>query len=118
MESGQCRCRSHMTGRQCTQVESGYFFMALDYFLYEAELAKMGQVSPCLCQHHRLYKKDELCVTIASYCTNKTSNLRTRSEIMLIKIHDVTFTRTPSREQNSAVSHDISSPLDSIKITN
>lgn len=35
-----------MTGRQCSQVESGYFFMALDYFLYEAELAEMGQVSP------------------------------------------------------------------------
>lgn len=48
MESGQCRCRSHMTGRQCAQVESGYFFMALDYFLYEAELAKMGHVSPPL----------------------------------------------------------------------
>ncbi|CAF89550.1 unnamed protein product [Tetraodon nigroviridis] len=42
-ESGQCRCRSHMTGRQCSQVESGYFFMALDFLLYEAELAKMGQ---------------------------------------------------------------------------
>uniref|UniRef100_A0AAQ4RGT9 Laminin, beta 2 (laminin S) n=1 Tax=Gasterosteus aculeatus aculeatus TaxID=481459 RepID=A0AAQ4RGT9_GASAC len=46
MQSGQCRCRSHMTGRQCTQVESRYFFMALDHFLYEAESAKMGQVSP------------------------------------------------------------------------
>lgn len=35
-----------MTGRQCTQVESGYFFMALDHFLHEAEVAMMGQVSP------------------------------------------------------------------------
>ncbi|XP_032424850.1 laminin subunit beta-2 isoform X1 [Xiphophorus hellerii] len=43
IDSGQCRCRSHITGRDCTKVESGYFFMALDHFIYEAEFAQMGQ---------------------------------------------------------------------------
>ncbi|XP_028308576.1 laminin subunit beta-2 isoform X2 [Gouania willdenowi] len=43
LENGQCHCRSHMHGRQCSHVESGYFSMALDYLLYEAESAKLDQ---------------------------------------------------------------------------
>ncbi|NP_001123798.1 uncharacterized protein LOC100170549 [Xenopus tropicalis] len=37
---GQCDCRSNIIGRQCGDVQLGYFCMPLDYYTYEAENAK------------------------------------------------------------------------------
>ncbi|KAG6920353.1 laminin subunit beta 1, partial [Chelydra serpentina] len=43
VETGQCRCRSHMVGRTCSQVEPGFFLSRLDQHTYEAEEARLRQ---------------------------------------------------------------------------
>ncbi|XP_043934664.1 laminin subunit beta-1-like isoform X2 [Protopterus annectens] len=39
MENGQCVCRPNIIGRQCNDVQPGFFCMPLDYYTYEAENA-------------------------------------------------------------------------------
>eukprot|EP00062_Callorhinchus_milii_P006208 gi/632946479/ref/XP_007888579.1/ PREDICTED: laminin subunit beta-2-like isoform X2 [Callorhinchus milii] len=39
MEDGQCECRPNIIGRECAEVQPGFFCMPLDYYTFEAEEA-------------------------------------------------------------------------------
>lgn len=73
MENGQCACRKHLIGRQCSAVQSGFFCAPLDYYKYEAEDASgHSPGDPILPVSTVLLHAEELSV---SHFFDKNSNL-------------------------------------------
>lgn len=53
--TGQCRCRPHMVGRRCEQVQPGYFRPFLDHLIWEAEDTR-GQVGGAVLEGRTLMR--------------------------------------------------------------
>lgn len=45
MTTGQCKCRAHVVGRRCDDIEDGYFTGPFDFLLFEGEYA-IGSANP------------------------------------------------------------------------
>ncbi|KAH0616509.1 hypothetical protein JD844_027656 [Phrynosoma platyrhinos] len=56
-QGGALNNKPHMTGRQCNEVEPGYFFISLDHYVYEAEEAIFG---PGVSIVERQYSQDRV----------------------------------------------------------